>query len=936
MAEYTVKAPDGKMITLQGPDGASQDEIIAQAQALYKPQAAARPAPARRPTPKRQASNQFLDRYNKIIETGAISRIEDPEQRRIARQKFDADPRVQRLRQMAGLTPVSTKEQEVRKTASERYREAGRRIGSKATPLQSKVAGASRGWFFGLPQHMQALVLSALPDAITGIPDTEAPGSGILSSALQNYNNILQTIQGRDEAAVQANLGSGLTGEVAAGIGSAGPIGGLIKQGGVRLASSGAPLLARAGNYLQELATLRKGQKLANTAKIAATGGAAGAAQAVGTGGDVVEGTAFGAAGAPVVAGLAKTAGVLTRPVRDFLRVSSANTILKRFTTATRDEIEEAATRYRTNNPGEEPTLYELLPLRDQENLRGLVSRLPARARERLAGLANVRMADISRGFGRQVEGRTAGRAAADEATLRADLTRARGGVLAAGDDDLIRNATRSPVDMRRFRAEEARAIMAPHQATTVVPDLENLFPIHDPEVATLIRSAAGSLRHRATGGGVTAGDITDMASTLRSDLAKGGIEGRNAQRAIDHLQDMLDTHLPAAGRAAREMTDTYAARSRMLEGMKEGAQTRLRENLYPESRAAAQKITNAYDTPQGTTGRGIGQASELRRRSLESPGSALREIDEIAESPNTQEAIIRNLPAEAAALIQSARDQRGAARALANLLDPKRMGADAQSAGSETIATMLAGMSLHAMAYTRLRAVSALIHLTKGIPEGRARVIVDMLFSRDPRLMQRGFRAIGNESNGAKFTKYLAGLIGQQSGMSREDKPATDEPAGEPLNPPVSYEESGSQLPDVGDSPYGEALQNVYATENPALIELVQRVKQQESGGDQSAVSPAGAIGIMQVMPDTAPEAAQLAGLPWDENAYRTDAAYNELIGIAYLSKMLHKYEGDVPLALAAYNAGPGRVDAALSTGNPNWLATLPAETQDYVAKIS
>ena len=90
-----------------------------------------------------------------------------------------------------------------------------------------------------------------------------------------------------------------------------------------------------------------------------------------------------------------------------------------------------------------------------------------------------------------------------------------------------------------------------------------------------------------------------------------------------------------------------------------------------------------------------------------------------------------------------------------------------------------------------------------------------------------------------------------------------------------------------------------------------------------------------MQVMPDTGPEAAQLAGVPWDENAYRTDAAYNELIGIAYLSELLRKYDGDVTRALAAYNAGPNRTDHALNKHGDTWLASMPAETQDYVVKV-
>jgi len=141
-------------------------------------------------------------------------------------------------------------------------------------------------------------------------------------------------------------------------------------------------------------------------------------------------------------------------------------------------------------------------------------------------------------------------------------------------------------------------------------------------------------------------------------------------------------------------------------------------------------------------------------------------------------------------------------------------------------------------------------------------------------------------------------------------------------------------------DSPYTEDLQAVYDTESPELLDLIDRVAQQESGGQQfdqegnPLTSSAGAIGVMQVMPGTAPEAARLAGVPFDEEAYRTDPTYNRLIGIAYLSEMLRRYDGDVELALAAYNAGPGAVDRVINRGG-NWLAALPAETQDYVTRI-
>lgn len=113
------------------------------------------------------------------------------------------------------------------------------------------------------------------------------------------------------------------------------------------------------------------------------------------------------------------------------------------------------------------------------------------------------------------------------------------------------------------------------------------------------------------------------------------------------------------------------------------------------------------------------------------------------------------------------------------------------------------------------------------------------------------------------------------------------------------------------------------------------------ESGGNHFAkgggplLSPKGAVGIAQVMPGTAPEAARMAGLPWDEARYRSDPGYNRAIGEAYYNNMRQKYGNDL-IAAAAYNAGPGAVDKALRQGGDNWLSALPAETRNYVARLS
>ena len=107
--------------------------------------------------------------------------------------------------------------------------------------------------------------------------------------------------------------------------------------------------------------------------------------------------------------------------------------------------------------------------------------------------------------------------------------------------------------------------------------------------------------------------------------------------------------------------------------------------------------------------------------------------------------------------------------------------------------------------------------------------------------------------------------------------------------------------------------------------VAWIRAVMREESASDPRAVSHAGAIGLMQVMPTTWADLRvrhRLGSDPFDPHD-------NILAGTAYLRELHDRY-GNVAAMLAAYNAGPGRYEASLA-GRP-----LPAETRAYIAAIS
>ena len=131
-----------------------------------------------------------------------------------------------------------------------------------------------------------------------------------------------------------------------------------------------------------------------------------------------------------------------------------------------------------------------------------------------------------------------------------------------------------------------------------------------------------------------------------------------------------------------------------------------------------------------------------------------------------------------------------------------------------------------------------------------------------------------------------------------------------------------------------------------PVSRALALSIARRESEFDAAVISPAGARGLMQVMPGTAKQIAPTAGLPYEPGRLTSDPGYNVTLGSTYLRKLIDDFGPSVALVASGYNAGPGRPSRWIGEfGDPrrsdvdvvDWVETIPfTETRTYVMRVT
>lgn len=761
-------------------------------------------------------------------------------QRKKALATYYANPTIQRLRQEAGLTAVRTRDEELASIARKKFRDES----TQPMKIVDRSQGDDRSWFRKLtdrrrkatPEEIAAAkgakpgdtvrvdnqmgleqsYINAFGRMLFGVPERVIAAFEGNSDGTKNYGERLKvrrqvTDMQRDRNIV-GNVGGTIGGAATSSAGAAGAL---------RLAGRGVAALPggqAVGNFIQNLTRLQEGQKAGNAARIVAAGAGGGGTQALGEGSDVTTGTVTGAVAAPLTVAGFKGIEWASRPVRDLLRASGATGILRRFTSATREEITDAMNAFRQRT-GREPTVFEVLPAQDRQAVEGLLKKMPGRPRERATELVRERV----RAMPDEMAGRTAEITAPQQRFMARDLarelaeSRAPGATPTPEELALARQAVTNPTRMEEVRNTINGNIMRPHDDTVVVQSIDELVPTapqnvngrivqveSDPDISAMIRRAAGTMR--LSNNGVTGANVTNLRAALQDIADRGGNEGLIARSAIAHLDDVVAREAPDIADAATRMRAANTTNKTRMQSEAEGRKTRVQEDIPVDSRLAGWRSDAAYETAEGAAGRAAGQRASLMRDFEGTPGQAIGRANEIAEAPGVQNAIRGNLGAGAGdEVADMAGAQSESFRRLSRLRQPQA--GENQDMDFGDLAMSMSLLSPTSLVRTKSQAVGTLLRVFAGIPEGRATQIVNALFSREPEQIARALRML--DSAGERGQRALRDIVasvavGSQAGEMVNNVDESRE-AAEPDIPAVPEELRNAPQPKIpGNLPLG------------------------------------------------------------------------------------------------------------------------------------
>jgi soluble lytic murein transglycosylase len=224
-----------------------------------------------------------------------------------------------------------------------------------------------------------------------------------------------------------------------------------------------------------------------------------------------------------------------------------------------------------------------------------------------------------------------------------------------------------------------------------------------------------------------------------------------------------------------------------------------------------------------------------------------------------------------------------------------------------------------------------------------------EQLRRREPAAVARALCTLGDRTLAQPFFRHLGHTAARNADALRAVVELGEEcrrPDLMVIATKAAVREGGSDADPHGSFPT-PALRNL-RTPDVALAEPPLRlaVARQESQFDPRVASPAGALGLMQLMPATAQAMAARLKLPYSKPRLTRDPEYNARIGSFYLRQQLARFDDAPALALAAYNAGPSRVNTWLGEhGDPrgksvetlvDWIERIPfGETRNYVQRV-